>query len=52
MNILRIVYDWPDENVITVGLAPGPYEMSKAQSKLGHNVFVLCGNLNGKNFAL
>ena len=49
MNILRIVYDWPDENVITEGLAPAPYELSKAQTKLGHFVFVLCGNLNGKN---
>ncbi len=49
MNILRIVYDWPDENVITEGLAPAPFELSKAQTKLGHFVFVLCGNLNGKN---
>lgn len=49
MNILRIVYDWPDTNVITEGLAPAPYELSKAQTKLGHFVFVLCGNLNGRN---
>ncbi len=49
MNILRIVYDWPDQNVITEGLAPAPFELSKAQTKLGHFVFVLCGNLNGKN---
>jgi glycosyltransferase involved in cell wall biosynthesis len=49
MNILRIVYDWPDENVITEGLAPAPFELSKAQTKLGHFVFVLCGNLNGRN---
>jgi len=49
MNILRIVYDWPDKNVITEGLAPAPYELSRAQVKLGHKVYVLCGNLNGKN---
>ena len=49
MNILRIVYDWPDHNTITEGLAPAPYELSLAQAKLGHTIFVLCGNLNGKN---
>ena len=49
MNILRIVYDWPDINVITEGLAPAPYELSKAQVQLGHKIYVLCGNLNGKN---
>ena len=49
MNILRIVYDWPDENVITEGLAPAPYELSISQTKLGHKIYVLCGNLNGKN---
>lgn len=49
MNILRIVYDWPDENVITEGLAPAPYELSVSQTKLGHKIYVLCGNLNGKN---
>jgi len=49
MNILRIVYDWPDENVITEGLAPAPYELSKSQVKFGHKIYVLCGNLNGKN---
>jgi len=49
MNILRIVYDWPDKNNITTGLAPAPYELSIAQSKLGHKIFVLCGNLNKKN---
>lgn len=49
MNILRIVYDWPDENVITEGLAPAPYELSVSQAKLGHKIYVLCGNLNGKN---
>ncbi|OGC51671.1 hypothetical protein A2982_03295 [candidate division WWE3 bacterium RIFCSPLOWO2_01_FULL_39_13] len=49
MNILRIVYDWPDENVILEGLAPAPYELSVSQAKLGHKIYVLCGNLNGKN---
>src|SRR3990167_5804903 len=49
MNILRIVYDWPDENVITEGLAPAPYELSISQTKLSHEIYVLCGNLNGKN---
>jgi glycosyltransferase involved in cell wall biosynthesis len=49
MNILRIVYDWPDENTITEGLAPAPYELSVAQAQLGNKIFVLCGNLNGKN---
>lgn len=49
MNILRIIYDWPDANNITEGLAPAPYELSLAQAKLGHKIYVLCGNLNGKN---
>ncbi len=48
-KILRIIYDWPDENVITEGLAPAPYELSISQAKLGHKIYVLCGNLNGKN---
>lgn len=49
MNILRIIYDWPDENNITEGLAPAPYELSLSQVKLGHKITVLCGNLNGRN---
>ncbi len=49
MKILRIVYDWPDLNNITEGLAPAPYELSLAQTRLGHEVYVLCGNLNGRN---
>lgn len=40
MNILRLVYDWPEP---WEGLAPGPYELSKAQQKLGHDVLVFCG---------
>lgn len=49
MKILRIVYDWPDKNNITEGLAPAPYELSLAQTRQGHEIFVLCGNLNGRN---
>ena len=40
MNILRIVYDWPPP---WNGLAPAPYEMSVAQSKLGHKISIFCG---------
>lgn len=43
MNILRIVYDWPEP---WVGLSPAPYYLSKAQGEKGHKVYVLCGNLN------
>lgn len=50
MHILRVIYDWPDENNITEGLAPAPYGLSLAQAKLGHKIYVLCGNLNKKNF--
>ncbi len=50
MNILRIVYDFADKNVSAEGLSTGPYELTLAQGKLGHKIFVLTGNLNGKNF--
>ncbi|MHA1381253.1 MAG: glycosyltransferase family 4 protein [Candidatus Helarchaeota archaeon] len=40
MNILRIVYDFPPP---WWGLAPGPYELSKAQVKLGNKVIVFAG---------
>ena len=40
MKILRIIYDWPPP---WHGLAPAPYEMSKAQVKLGHTLDVFCG---------
>ena len=40
MKILRIVYDWPPP---WYGLAPAPYEMTVAQTKLGHTVDVFCG---------
>lgn len=40
MNIARIIYDWPPP---WGGLAPAPYEMSKAQVKLGHKLTIFCG---------
>ena len=49
MKILRIVYDFADENNTTLGLAPALYELSLAQSLLNTKVYVLCGNLNKKN---
>lgn len=49
MNILRVVYDFADENVGAEGLSTGPYELTLSQAKLGHKIFVLTGNLNGKN---
>jgi len=41
VRILRLVYDWPPP---WEGLAPGPYEISRAQAKLGHRVTVFCGS--------
>lgn len=40
MKILRIIYDWPKP---WQGLAPGPYEITRSQLKLGHEVEVMCG---------
>jgi glycosyltransferase involved in cell wall biosynthesis len=40
MKILRIIYDWPKP---WQGLAPGPYEITSAQVKAGHEVEVMCG---------
>ena len=40
MNILRLVYEWPPP---WDGLAPAPYELTRAQVKLGHDVTVFCG---------
>ncbi len=40
MKILRIVYDWPRP---WQGLAPHPYEITTAQTKLGNEVEVFCG---------
>ena len=50
MKILRIIYDFADKNVAAKGLGPGPYELSVAQgNRKDYEVFVLTGNLNGKN---
>lgn len=40
MKILRIIYEWPPP---WDGLAPAPYEMTNAQSKLGHEIDIICG---------
>ena len=40
MKILRIIYDWPKP---WQGLAPGPYEITVAQMKIGHEVDIMCG---------
>ncbi|MFC1700096.1 glycosyltransferase family 4 protein [Patescibacteria group bacterium] len=40
MKILRIIYDWPPP---WQGLGPHPYELTKAQLQLGHEIDILCG---------
>ncbi|MEA2020606.1 MAG: glycosyltransferase family 4 protein [Patescibacteria group bacterium] len=40
MRILRLVYEWPEP---WDGLTPGPYELTKAQQRLGHDIVVFCG---------
>lgn len=40
MKILRIIYDWPPP---WQGLGPHPYELTKAQLKLGHEIDLFCG---------
>lgn len=40
MNIVRFIYDWPRP---WMGLAPGPYEMTRTQAAMGHSLTVLCG---------
>ncbi|NQS90223.1 glycosyltransferase family 4 protein [Patescibacteria group bacterium] len=40
LHVVRMVYDFPPP---WYGLSPGTYELSKAQSKLGARVTVLCG---------
>ena len=40
MKILRIIYDWPPP---WQGLGPHPFELTKAQLKLGHKVDIFCG---------
>lgn len=50
LRILRIIYDFADENVQTEGLSPGPYELTISQGKNpNYQIYVLTGNLNGKN---
>ena len=41
MNILRISYEWPPP---WLGLVPHPFEVTAAQSRLGHNITVFSGN--------
>jgi glycosyltransferase involved in cell wall biosynthesis len=40
MKILRIIYDWPPP---WQGLAPHPYELTRSQVKMGHEVEIFCG---------
>jgi glycosyltransferase involved in cell wall biosynthesis len=40
MRILRIVYDWPPP---WQGLAPHPYEITKAQAERGYELDLFCG---------
>lgn len=40
MKILRIIYDWPPP---WSGLAPHPYELTYAQTRLGHTFDIFCG---------
>lgn len=40
MRIIRMIYDWPPP---WIGLAPGPFEMTRTQARQGHSVTVLCG---------
>lgn len=40
MKILRLIYEWPPP---WDGLSPQPYEVTTAQTKLGHEVFVFAG---------
>lgn len=40
MKILRIVYEWPPP---WGGLAPHPYELTAAQTKMGHTFHLFCG---------
>lgn len=40
MKITRIIYDWPQP---WAGLSPAPYEMTKAQVRLGHSFNIFCG---------
>lgn len=47
MKILRICYEYPPP---WDGLTTGPFELSKAQIKLGNNIEYICGYSRKKNF--
>lgn len=40
MKIARFIYDWPPP---WMGLAPGPYEITRVQAEMGHRLTVFCG---------
>jgi hypothetical protein len=40
VKILRLIYDWPPP---WDGLAPHPYELTVAQTNLGHKIEIFCG---------
>ena len=42
MKILRICYEYPEP---WDGLTPGPFEISRHQLNLGHNIFFLLEGL-------
>lgn len=44
MRILRFIYDWPPP---WIGLAPGPYEITRTQAEMGHQMTVFCGGRLG-----
>lgn len=44
LRIARFIYDWPPP---WIGLAPGPYEISRTQSEMGHDVTVFAGATRG-----
>lgn len=40
MKMLRVIYEWPPP---WIGLTPAPFELTKAQSRLNHEITVFCG---------
>lgn len=44
LRIARFIYDWPPP---WMGLAPGPYEITRTQASMGHRVTVFCGGRPG-----
>jgi hypothetical protein len=40
MRLLRLVYEWPPP---WIGLTPAPFELTRAQAKLGYKINVFCG---------